>query len=151
MISWIVLTLNVFRKGGKNHMQFLLASHGKFAEEGLKSAKMIFGEIPENFKVLSLEDGGEGIDDFETKAILLAKELQEDKVLIMADLFGGSPFMKLLSAFRDVDYKLITGFNLAMIIQAFQDSQTERTLDEECEVLEDCGKNLGIKIVEKIV
>lgn len=82
---------------------------------------------------------------------MLAKELQEDKVLIMADLFGGSPFMKLLSAFRDVDYKLITGFNLAMIIQAFQDSQTERTLDEECEVLEDCGKNLGIKIVEKIV
>ena len=132
-------------------MQFVIASHGNFAKEGLKSAEMIFSKIPKNFHVLSLEDGGEGIDKFENDALDLALRLKEEKVVIMADLFGGSPFMKLLSAFRDVDYITITGFNLAMIIQAFEDCDNDDNLENVAQKLEDCGKNLGIRIVPKIV
>ena len=132
-------------------MQFVIASHGNFASEGLKSAAMIFSKVPSNFHVLSLEDGGDGIDKFENDAKDLALNLQKDKVIIMADLFGGSPFMKLLSAFRDVDYIAITGFNLAMIIQAFQDCESDESLESVANKLEDCGKNLGIRIVPKII
>lgn len=47
--------------------------------------------------LLSVQDDGDGIDRFGTEAAALAENLRGEPVLIMADLFGGSPFMTLLS------------------------------------------------------
>ena len=131
-------------------VQYVIASHGRFAREGLNAASMLFGEIPDNFHVLSVLDGGGGIAAIEREAVELAKELMAQPVLIMSDFFGGSPFMTLLSAFRDNDYKLVSGFNLPMIIEALSQNQMDLTLGEIADRLVENGRNLSIRLVDKI-
>lgn len=130
-------------------IQYVLASHGNFAREALNSARMICGVESDRIHLLSIQDGGEGIARFEEQAGLLAKELSADPVLIMADLFGGGPFMTLLSAFRDNDYKCIAGFNLSMVIELLQ--AEEEDLGELAEYILETGRDSGIRLINKIV
>ena len=58
--------------------------------------------------------------------------------------------MTLLSAFRDNDYKLVSGFNLPMIIEALSQNQMDLTLEEIADRLIDNGRNLSIRLVDKI-
>lgn len=131
-------------------IQYVIASHGDLARAGLEAAAMLFGTIPPNFHQLSVQDGGMGIAHFEEEAAALAKELMDDPVLILSDLFGGSPFMTLLSVFRDNDYKLISGFNLPMIIEALSQDSSTLTLQEAAEQIVENGKDLSIRLVDKL-
>ena len=129
---------------------FVIASHGEFAEAGLRAASMIMGSIPDNFHVLSVYDEGNGIDEFEKDACALANELGEKPVLILTDIFGGSPFMILLSAFRSNEYKVISGFNLPMLIEAMSRSAENLSLDEMSGKVIESGKENGIRLIDKI-
>lgn len=130
-------------------IQYVLASHGNFAREALNSAIMICGEDARRVHVLSVQDGDNGIARFGEAAAALAEELREDPVLIMADLFGGSPFMTLLSGFRDTEYICLTGFNLAMVIQMLQYDGDD--LEELAADIESMGKDISIRLIHKIV
>ena len=130
-------------------IHYVLASHGNYAREALNSARMICGEDTGCVHLLSLQDGDDGIARFGRDAAALADSLRGEPVLIMADLFGGSPFMTLLSGFRDTDYECLTGFNLAMVIQLLQyDGDNLRELAEE---IEDIGENVSIRLIHKII
>lgn len=128
---------------------YVLASHGNFAREALNSAKMICGMESDRVHLLSIQDGGEGIAHFEEQAGILAKELSGSPVLIMADLFGGGPFMTLLSAFRNNDYKCIAGFNLPMVIELLQ--AEDEDLGALAESVIETGRDSGIRLIDKIV
>lgn len=130
-------------------IHYVLASHGNFAREALNSAKMICGMESDRVHLLSIQDGGEGIAHFEEQAGLLAKELSGSPVLIMADLFGGGPFMTLLSAFRNNDYKCIAGFNLPMVIELLQ--AEDEDLGALAESVIETGRDSGIRLIDKIV
>ena len=91
-----------------------------------------------------------GIGHFENEAAELARGLIGDPVLILSDLFGGSPIMTLLSVFRDNDYKLISGFNLPMIIEALSQDSSTMSLQEAAEQIVENGKNLSIRLVDKL-
>jgi hypothetical protein len=99
--------------------------------------------------LLSVQDDGDGIDRFGTEAAALAENLRGEPVLIMADLFGGSPFMTLLSAFRDTEYVCLTGFNLAMVIQMLQYDGDD--LHELAEDIASIGKDVSIRLIPKII
>lgn len=64
-------------------------------------------------------------------------------------LFGGSPFMTLLSAFRDTEYVCLTGFNLAMVIQMLQYDGDD--LHELAEDIASIGKDVSIRLIPKII
>lgn len=130
-------------------IHFVLASHGRFAQEALASARMICGLPTGNFHVISLLDGGEGINRFETEAKELAAALENETVLLLADLFGAGPFMTLLSAFRDNNYKMLTGLNLPMVIEAMQCDDAD--LEEAAQNLLEAGKESGIQLLDKLV
>lgn len=130
-------------------IQYVLASHGNFAREALNSAIMICGEDAQRVHLLSVQDGDDGIARFGEAAAALAEKLGGDPVLIMADLFGGSPFMTLLSSFRDTEYKCLTGFNLAMVIQMLQYDGDD--LGELAADIESMGKDVSIRLIDKIV
>lgn len=130
-------------------IHYVLASHGNFAREALNSAKMICGMESDRVHLLSIQDGGEGIAHFEEQAGILAKELSGSPVLIMADLFGGGPFMTLLSAFRNNDYKCIAGFNLPMVIEMLQ--AEDEDLGALAESVIETGRDSGIRLIDKIV
>lgn len=73
-------------------INIILASHGLFAQEALKSAEMIIGLPQKNVVVLSVTKGKtyeESLDEIQTK--LKALNEKNAETLILVDIFGGTP------------------------------------------------------------
>lgn len=98
----------------------ILASHGEFAEGILQSGSMIFGE-QENVKAVILKPS-EGPDDLKAKLEeVIASFDNQDEVLFLVDLWGGTPFNQansLLEAHKD-KWAIVSGLNLPMLIEAY--------------------------------
>lgn len=98
----------------------ILASHGEFAEGILQSGAMIFGE-QENVKAVILKPS-EGPDDLKAKLEeAIASFDNQDEVLFLVDLWGGTPFNQansLLEAHKD-KWAIVSGLNLPMLIEAY--------------------------------
>ena len=89
----------------------IIASHGKFAEGIHQSGSMIFGD-QEKVQVVTF----------------MPSEGPDDEILVLADLWSGSPFnqaSRIAGENPDRKIAIITGLNLPMLIQAY----TERMMD----------------------
>ena len=98
----------------------ILASHGEFAEGIMQSGKMIFGE-QENVKAVTLMPS-EGPDDLRAKMKdAIASFDNQDEVLILVDLWGGTPFNQANFLFEEHKDKwaIVAGMNLPMLIEAY--------------------------------
>lgn len=98
----------------------ILASHGQFAEGILQSGAMIFGE-QENVKAVTLMPS-EGPDDVRKKMEdAVATFTDQEEVLFLVDLWGGTPFNQannLFEAHKD-KWAIVAGMNLPMVIEAY--------------------------------
>lgn len=98
----------------------ILASHGEFAEGILQSGAMIFGE-QENVKAVTLMPS-EGPDDVRAKMEAAISSFDDqDEVLFLVDLWGGTPFNQannLFEAHKD-KWAIVAGMNLPMVIEAY--------------------------------
>ncbi|PCS01344.1 mannose/fructose/sorbose PTS transporter subunit IIA [Lactococcus fujiensis] len=105
----------------------VIASHGEFALGIKQSVTMIFGEQEKVQTVTFMPN--EGPADLHAKLEnAIATFDAEDDVLILADLWSGSPFNQssaILNENPDRKIAIITGLNLPMLIQAY----TERMMD----------------------
>lgn len=98
----------------------ILASHGQFAEGILQSGAMIFGE-QENVKAVTLMPS-EGPADLRAKMeAAIASFDNQDEVLFLVDLWGGTPFNQanvLYEEHKD-NWAIVAGMNLPMVIEAY--------------------------------
>ncbi|BAC15331.1 mannose/fructose/sorbose PTS transporter subunit IIA [Oceanobacillus iheyensis] len=98
----------------------IIATHGEFAEGILQSGEMIFGK-QENVEAVTLMPS-EGPDDVRAKMEkAIASFDNQDEVLFLVDLWGGTPFNQassLMEAHQD-KWAIVAGLNLAMLIEAF--------------------------------
>ncbi|WP_048800351.1 PTS sugar transporter subunit IIB [Streptococcus constellatus] len=105
----------------------IIASHGEFAAGIHQSGSMIFGE-QEKVQVVTFMPN-EGPDDLYAKFNdAVAAFDANDEVLVLADLWSGSPFnqaSRVMGENPDRKFAIITGLNLPMLIQAY----TERMMD----------------------
>ena len=105
----------------------IIASHGEFAAGIHQSGSMIFGE-QEKVQVVTFMPN-EGPDDLYAKFNEAVAQFDaEDEVLVLADLWSGSPFnqaSRVMGENPDRKFAIITGLNLPMLIQAY----TERMMD----------------------
>lgn len=105
----------------------VIASHGEFAAGIKQSGSMIFGEQEKVQAVTFMPN--EGPDDLRAKIeAAIATFDAEDEVLVLADLWSGSPFNQASAVMGDNPERkvaIITGLNLPMLIQAY----TERMMD----------------------
>lgn len=117
----------------------LIVSHSILCKGFNEAAKMILGlEADVNY----LELNEEGIDTFHENLKNKIKELkhQGDEILILADLFGGTPFNRsLIEASKDKKIKVISGVNLPMVIEAVTNEKSD--LDEIFSKLMATGKD----------
>ncbi|GAA0077428.1 mannose/fructose/sorbose PTS transporter subunit IIA [Clostridium sp. CTA-5] len=98
----------------------ILASHGEFAKGIMQSGKMIFGE-QENVKAVTLMPS-EGPDDLKAKMKdAIASFDNQDEVLFLVDLWGGTPFNQANGLFEEHKDKwaIVAGLNLPMLIEAY--------------------------------
>jgi len=105
----------------------VIASHGEFAAGIKQSGSMIFGE-QEKVQVVTFMPS-EGPTDLHAKIeAAIATFDAEDEVLVLADLWSGSPFNQASAVMGENPERkiaIITGLNLPMLIQAY----TERMMD----------------------
>ena len=98
----------------------ILASHGDFAKGILQSGAMVFGE-QENVKAVTLMPS-EGPNDFKEKLKeAIASFDNQDEVLFLVDLWGGTPFNQANTIFEEHKDKwaIVAGMNLPMLIEAY--------------------------------
>lgn len=109
----------------------ILASHGEFANGILQSGSMIFGE-QENVKAVTLMPS-EGPDDIKAKMQeAIATFDDQEEVLFLVDLWGGTPFNQANSLFEDHKDKwaIVAGMNLPMVIEAYASRFSMNTAHE---------------------
>lgn len=95
----------------------ILISHGKMAEEALKSAQMIVGNIEGAFSISM--DEKEGADGIRKKIREVVNDLKSyERILVMVDLIGGTPSnVAVMELCKLKNVMLISGFNLGMILE----------------------------------
>jgi mannose PTS system EIIA component len=94
----------------------LVLTHGGLARELLAAAQVIAGNT-QGFEALSLEWN----DDFEAARAKVASALGRldhgDGVLILTDMFGGTPCNVALTFQRPGSVEILTGVNLPMVLR----------------------------------
>lgn len=97
----------------------VLASHGELAAGVRQTSSMVFGD-QENVVVVSLEPSM-GPDDFRANLEKAVATLEDqEQVLFLVDLWGGTPFNQTTAFAKGHDtWAIVTGLSLPMVIEAF--------------------------------
>ena len=117
----------------------LIVTHGRLAIELLNAAETITGEI-DHIAAVSLG----WHDDVDTAATMVQKGVERvntgDGVVILTDMFGGTP-TNIASTFLNAGkVEVVTGVNLPMLIKLAQVAP-EETLSSVARMLRDTGQS----------
>jgi len=115
----------------------VLVAHAGIAQEFLGAAEMIMGKI-EGVEAVSIkpDDQVDLIRDAIAGAI---KKVDRDGVIIMTDMFGGTPSNMSLSFLQENHIEVLTGVNLPMMIKFVAD-RAKFGVAELAEKLKQCGR-----------
>lgn len=95
----------------------VILTHGSLGIELLKTAEMIIGK-QDKVDILSVQSGS-SLGDLANKLDKLKEKYQNDGLLILTDMFGGSPSNIAMAYLDDKNIEVVTGVNLPMLIKAF--------------------------------
>lgn len=94
----------------------LIVTHGGLAQELLAAAEIIVGSM-QNFKILTLE-WTDSFDEARRKIREALSELDSDQqVLILTDIYGGTPYNVAASLAEPGRVEVVTGVNLPMVVR----------------------------------
>ena len=95
----------------------VIAAHGHLAEELKSTAKQIVGELP-HVSTCSVSPGSSA-EEIRSHIDEAVKAVDDgDGVLVLADLFGGSPCTQSLLLCAKQKLEVLTGVNLPMLLKA---------------------------------
>ena len=117
----------------------VVATHGNLGAELLASAQMIIGPVMNARSVsINQENSMEDIRDAIDKAV---KEVTSDEagVIIVTDMFGGTPANVSMTFLEPQSVEVLTGANLPMLLKFFN-SQESLGLDELAGILKSYGQ-----------
>jgi len=107
----------------------VIAAHGALAEELLNTAIFIVGEMP-GVEAISI-DPSRPIEEIQKNIRSTIKKVDTgDGVLILTDMFGGTPANMTLSFLEENRVEVITGTNLPMLIKLSQCIRKNSSLEE---------------------
>lgn len=117
----------------------IISTHGLTSIELLKSAEMIVGNQTDVETVTFKE--GEGIDDLKEKYNKAIQNLQNNnELIILADLWGGSPF----NVAVNLKFEVVTGVNIPMLIELFM-NRDHMEMDELIKTIMNTSKESIMK------
>lgn len=116
----------------------VIVSHGQLANELLKAAEQVVGSLDHIVSVsMGWDDDVEAAEQEIKEAI--EKVSNETGVLILTDMFGGTPTNISAMFIKENEVEVITGVNLPMVIKLASQNK-EYQLFELAEVVEAQGK-----------
>jgi len=117
---------------------FVVVTHAHIADELCVCVEGILG-AQEGLAAVSI-DFSKAVEDARTEIEKAVQAVdQGDGVIIMTDMFGGTPSNISLSFLQSPKIEVITGVNLPMMIKGIT-LRKDHTLLEICELLEEYGK-----------
>jgi mannose PTS system EIIA component len=121
----------------------LITTHGELGNELIKAAELIKGEMK---GVLHISvDQTKGLEDIRKEIAGAIKKLDQGRgVLILTDLFGGTPSNVSLSFMKEGKVEVVTGVNLPMLLK-LSDVRDKLPLNEFALYIRDYGiKNIYV-------
>lgn len=97
----------------------VLVAHAGLARELLAAAEMIVGPL-EMAEAVGIQPD-ENVDAIRVSIQSAIERVNDDGVLLMTDMFGGTPSNMSLSFLEDNRVEVLTGVNLPMLIKFFSD------------------------------
>ena len=104
--------------------QFLLASHGKFAEGILGSFQMILGDAPNITVLCAYTEANEETLEHTVKKIICERNRKED-LIVVTDVFGGSVNNEFMKYLNEPGVYLVTGMNLPLLLELYSNQNME--------------------------
>ncbi len=115
----------------------VLVAHAGLAKELLAAAEMIVGELGLAEAVgIRPDDAVENVLKNVTEAI---EKVSGDGVIIMTDMFGGTPSNMSISFLKDNVVEVLTGVNLPMLLK-FATEREKSGVSELAKMLKECGQ-----------
>lgn len=101
-------------------MYIIVAAHGRLARELINSTEMIFGK-QENIQAIEFIPG-ENTENLKNKYKECLKNVEgSEEVLILVDLFGGSPYNAAFEiALPNENMDILTGVNVPMLLEILE-------------------------------
>jgi len=117
----------------------VIVTHGNLGQELIKAAEMIKGDV-RGIIPLSL-DATTGVEDIKKEITSAIKKADSGEgVLIMTDLFGGTPSNISLSFLKKEKVEVVTGVNLPMLLKISDIREEEKKLAEFADLVKAYGR-----------
>lgn len=127
---------------------FIIASHGSFSKELIKSAELIMGE-KKGIDYLCME-ANTCSDEIRAKLNNIIKNRKDgDEIIILTDVLGGSISNICTEYVMQKDVHIVTGVNMPMVLNMLTSSEnvdTEKLIEETIKLSRD-----GIKYLNKMI
>jgi PTS system mannose-specific IIA component len=118
----------------------VVVTHGQLARELLNAAETIVGDLP-RFTAVSIGWHEDTQDAREEIAQAVERVRQDQGVLIVTDMFGGTPANLAMSFLAPDSVEVITGVNLPMLIKLAGLADAAPGLLEAARELREQGRN----------
>jgi PTS system mannose-specific IIA component len=131
----------------------VIVTHCRLAEEMIAAAELVLGEPLKQFQPVSI-DPKEGSEEIREKIITAIRKVDGGQgVLILTDMYGGTPSNISLSFLEEKKIEVITGLNLPMLLKLATYSN-EMDLEKLAVFITDYGQrniNLASEVLKKRV
>ena len=115
-------------------MKVIVVSHGSYARGLVDTVQMIAGK-QEDLEALGLEPE-ESVDTLKEKIRQSIEQAsQEEEILILTDIFYGSPFNTVISLMPEYDLYHVTGINLPLMMEVIMGRISGKHAEEICKEL----------------
>ncbi len=122
----------------------VLVSHGDLGAALIRAAEMIMGPMEQIFSVPLLP--GEAPEGFGAKLLTALAGIAGQDVLVLIDLFGGTPYNVAACQVLNSNCECVTGVNLPMLLEvlcARENSSLDELAATAVQAGQDSVKNLG--------
>jgi PTS system mannose-specific IIA component len=128
----------------------VLVTHPNLGDEFIRSAELICGKLP-NLVTVSI-DTRKGVEELRRGIAEAIKRVDVGEgVLILTDMFGGTPSNMSLAFLSEGRVEVLTGLNLPMLIK-ISNCRQGRSLKELAKMVKEAGQkniNLASEILQK--
>jgi PTS system mannose-specific IIA component len=126
----------------------LVISHGRFAEEIVRAAATIVG-TSEALEAISI-GWNDDVQDAQRKVEAACARLGKERpVLVLTDMFGGTPTNLALSLLSRGRLEVVTGVNLPMLIKCLN-LRGEMPFDQVCRKVAEQGRD-AIRVASDVL
>jgi PTS system mannose-specific IIA component len=131
----------------------IVVTHCHLSEELIAAARLVVGEELKQFEAVSIAPS-EGSEEIRKKIVTAIRRVDIGQgVLILTDMYGGTPSNISLSFLEEKKVEVITGVNLPMLLK-LATYETDMDLDTLAAFITDYGQrniNLASEVLKKRV